>query len=64
MAPVERKKQLNIIMNLNFKTIFPATLVILTSCYPKSIKEPEQIGKQVFETLKNINDKSNKRRMG
>jgi hypothetical protein len=43
---------------MNFKVLFVAIIFALSSCSTNSIKEPEQIGKQVFEILKDISSSS------
>ena len=45
-------------MQLISKAVLFTTLLTLISCQPASIKEPEQIGRQVFKILKNIDDNS------
>jgi hypothetical protein len=41
-----------------FKVILVAIVIDLTACSTNKIKEPEQIGKQVFEILRNLSTKS------
>ena len=43
---------------MNFKVFFVAIIFALSACSTNNIKEPEQIGKQVFEILKNISNSS------
>ena len=45
-------------MKAVLKSVLIATMIALTSCSTGSINEPEQIGKQVFEILKNISTNS------
>jgi hypothetical protein len=45
-------------MKAVLKSVLIATMIALTSCSTGSINEPEQIGKQVFEILKNISTDS------
>lgn len=40
------------------KLLIASTLMILSACTGNSIKEPEQIGKQVFEILRTLSTKS------
>lgn len=43
---------------MNFKVLLIAIMFSLSACSTGSIKEPEQIGKQVFEILRNLSIKS------
>lgn len=43
---------------MNFKVLLIAIIFSLSACSTGSIKEPEQIGKQVFEILRNLSIKS------
>ena len=43
---------------MNFKIFFITIMFAFTACSTYNIKEPEQIGKQVFRILKNISNSS------
>ena len=43
---------------INFKIVLVAMVFAFTACSTNNIKEPEQIGKQVFEILKSLSTKS------